>query len=71
MREALTAWAVREDLTEEVTWSWRLKEAQEFASREGEGRPRWEKSRGEGRPGGGRAGPPLFIQPTPPIGDPR
>ena len=42
-REALTTWAVREDLTEEVTWSWGLKEEQEFASQEGKGR-------GAGRP---------------------
>ena len=48
MREALTTWAVQEALTEEVMWSWGLKEEQEFASQEGKGCPRWEGSRGKG-----------------------
>lgn len=36
-REALTTWAVQEDLTEAVTWSWGLKEEQEFASQRRKG----------------------------------
>lgn len=56
-REALTTWAVQEDLTEAVTWSWGLKEEQEFASQEGKGRPRQEGSRGKGLEGRERGGP--------------
>ena len=56
-REALTTWAVREDLTEEVTWSWGLKEEQEFASQEGRGRPMWEGNRGKGLEGREQGGP--------------
>ena len=52
-----------------MTWSWRLKEEQEFASREGEGRPRWEKSRGEGLEEG-EQGHPCSFNPHLPLGTP-
>lgn len=40
-RETLTAWGVREDLTEKVNWS--LIEEQEFAAGNGKGGSSWEK----------------------------
>lgn len=48
--------------------SWGLKGEQEFAAREGKGRPGWEKSRGKGLEEGDQGlGPLLFIGPTYPM----
>ena len=67
-REALTTWAVQEDLTEAVTWSWGLKEEQEFASQEGRGRPRLRGA--EAKAWRGESGVALLILPTQPVRTP-